>query len=52
MNKEKLIVIIPAYEPQREFIDYAKKVAGFAEELVVVNDGSGQKYDDSQWKFH
>ena len=46
MNKEKLIVIIPAYEPQREFIDYAKKVAGFAEELVVVNDGSGQKYDD------
>ena len=46
MNKEKLIVIIPAYEPPREFIDYARGVAGFAGELVVVNDGSGREYDD------
>ena len=45
MNKEKLIVIIPAYEPPREFIDYARRVADFAGELVVVNDGSGQEYD-------
>ena len=45
MNTEKLIVIIPAYEPPKEFIDYAKKVAGFAKTLVVVNDGSGSEYD-------
>ncbi|MBE6665161.1 MAG: glycosyltransferase [Ruminococcaceae bacterium] len=45
MNKEKLIVIIPAYEPTREFTDYARRVAAFAEELVVVNDGSGSDYD-------
>ena len=45
MNKEKLIVIIPAYEPPREFIGYARQVAGYAEKLVVVNDGSGGEYD-------
>ena len=45
MNKEKLIVIIPAYEPPREFIDYARGVASFAGALVVVNDGSGCEYD-------
>lgn len=46
MNKEKLIVIIPAYEPPREFIDYARRVAEFARELVVVNDGSCSGYDE------
>lgn len=46
MSKEKLIVIIPAYEPPRDFIDYAKRVAEFAKELVIVNDGSGPEYDD------
>ena len=45
MNKEKLIVIIPAYEPPREFIDYARRVAEFARELVVVNDGSSREYN-------
>ena len=41
----KLIVVIPAYEPMREFVDYAKTVAAFAKRLVVVNDGSGREYD-------
>ena len=45
MNKEKLIVVIPAYEPPREFIDYARQVAAIADKLVVVNDGSGREYD-------
>lgn len=45
MKKDKLIVIIPAYEPPREFIGYAKEVASFAGELVVVNDGSSSEYD-------
>ena len=46
MKNEKLIVIIPAYEPPEEFINYAVRVAEFAGELVVVNDGSGREYDD------
>lgn len=46
MKSEKLIVIIPAYEPPKKFVDYAVRVAEFAGELVVVNDGSGQNYDD------
>lgn len=45
MDREELIVIIPAYEPPREFIEYARRVAGFARELVVVNDGSGEEYE-------
>jgi len=44
--KEKLIAIIPAYEPPPEFVDYAKEVADYALELVVVNDGSGREYDN------
>lgn len=46
MIKEKLIVIIPAYEPPKEFVAYARHVAELAEALIVVNDGSGQKYDE------
>ena len=45
MSKKNLIVIIPAYEPTQEFVDYAKRTAEFAEELVVVNDGSGSACD-------
>ena len=43
--KENLIVLIPAYEPPREFIEYARKVASLAHALIVVNDGSGEEYD-------
>jgi len=46
VNKEKLIVIIPAYEPPREFVQYAATVASLAGGLVVVNDGSSAEYDD------
>ena len=45
MNKENLIVIIPAYEPPMEFIAYAKEVSEFVKALVVVNDGSSREYD-------
>jgi len=43
--KQNLIVIVPAYEPPAEFIDYAKEVAASAKRLVVVNDGSNSSYD-------
>lgn len=46
MSRKNLIVIIPAYEPTQEFVDYAKRTAEFAEELVVVNDGSGSVCND------
>ena len=42
---ENLIVIIPAYEPPREFIDYAREVAGYCKRLVVVNDGSNESFN-------
>ncbi|MBR3806136.1 MAG: glycosyltransferase [Clostridia bacterium] len=42
---QRKIVIIPAYEPPRDFIEYAKRVSEIADKLVVVNDGSSQKYD-------
>lgn len=46
MKNEKLIVVIPAYEPPVEFVDYAKEVAKTAKTLVVVNDGSCAEYDE------
>ena len=45
-EKKNLIVVIPAYEPPKEFVSYAEGVAKFAKALVVVNDGSGPEYDE------
>lgn len=44
-TKNNLIVIIPAYEPHRDFIAYAKTVSESAKCLIVINDGSGEDYD-------
>ena len=44
-NKEELLVIIPAYEPPKEFTEYAKKAALISKRLIVVNDGSSDEYD-------
>ncbi len=43
---ENLIVVIPAYEPPKEFCDYAKTLSEKVKNLIVVNDGSSQDYDD------
>lgn len=47
LNNTRSVVIIPAYEPPHSFIDYAQELSdsGFAE-IVVVNDGSGEKYTE------
>lgn len=45
IKKENLIVVIPAYEPPIEFIEYAKEVLQNCKKLVVVNDGSGVEYE-------
>ena len=44
-KKEDLIVVIPAYEPPENFIDYVKTLSCSAKAIVVVNDGSGSAYD-------
>lgn len=43
--KNSLIVVIPSYEPQKEFVDYARIVSENARCVVVVNDGSSEEYD-------
>ncbi len=45
-RKSKTIVVIPAYEPPKEFVDYAAEVSDFADCLLVVNDGSSERYDE------
>ena len=38
------IALIPAYEPENNFIDLIKKLSTTDFEIVVVDDGSGEKY--------
>lgn len=45
-NQEKIVAIIPAYEPPHAFIDYAKNLLKEIPNLIVVNDGSKEKYQD------
>ncbi len=45
-NKEKIVAIIPAYEPPHSFIDYAKNLLKEIPNLIVVNDGSEQTYQE------
>ncbi len=44
-TKDNLVVIIPAYEPPAEFIPYAERVAGIAKKLIVINDGSNERFN-------
>lgn len=44
-SKDSLIVVIPCYEPPKEFIDYAREVANGCKRLVVINDGSKKEFD-------
>lgn len=44
-KREDLIVVIPAYEPPENFIDYVQEVVKSAKAVLVVNDGSKEEYD-------
>ena len=45
MKKNECVVIIPAYEPSANFIEYSKTlINAHIAHLIVVNDGSGEKY--------
>ncbi len=42
--KNLSIVVIPSYQPKKDFIDYTKELSTKVDRIIVVNDGSGQKY--------
>lgn len=44
--KEKIIILIPAYEPTKQFIELLKKLKKEKLNTVVVNDGSDNTYDE------
>ena len=43
-SSENLIVVIPAYEPTNELVDYVRTLSKSAAHIVVINDGSGEAY--------
>lgn len=40
------IVLIPAYEPQDNFIDLVKELSKTEFKIIVIDDGSGEKYQN------
>ncbi|MBO5927098.1 MAG: glycosyltransferase [Clostridia bacterium] len=42
--KGKIIVVIPSYKPETTFIDYINHLSKNVDEIIVVNDGSGENY--------
>ena len=47
MVEKNTVVIIPAYEPPHAFIDYVNELVNHDfHEIVVVDDGSGEKYSE------
>lgn len=45
-NTQKIVAVIPAYEPSFLFVKYAEELLKSIPHLVVINDGSGEKYDE------
>ncbi len=44
---EEVVVIIPAYKPNREIMsDFIKKLKKEWKNIVIVNDGSGEEYEE------
>lgn len=43
---DKIVVLIPAYEPTLKMIDLLKKLKKYNLDIVVVNDGSKEEYND------
>lgn len=43
-NADKIVAVIPAFEPPCSFIGYAEELLKQIPNLVVVDDGSGEKY--------
>lgn len=43
-NADKIVAVIPAFEPPCSFVGYAEALLKQIPNLVVVDDGSGEKY--------
>lgn len=41
---EKQLIIIPAYKPTNILVDFCKELGKYFQQIVVVDDGSGDKY--------
>lgn len=45
MKEFRVIVVIPSYEPPLSFITYVQDLVKRKLEVIVINDGSSEKYD-------
>ena len=44
---EDIVILIPAYKPDKEImIEFLGKLKNKFKNIVIVNDGSGAKFDD------
>lgn len=42
---ENIVVLIPAYEPTTKFLELLKDLKKYNLQIIIVNDGSGKKYN-------
>ena len=45
----KKIALIPAYEPTVNMISLLKELKNHNFEIIIINDGSGKRYNDFFW---
>ena len=46
MNKKETVILIPSYEPDRYLINTVNELYSEGFNILVVNDGSSEKYDE------
>ena len=44
--KEKIILLVPAYNPDEKMIDFINATSEFFDNIVVVNDGCSEEYNN------
>lgn len=44
-NTKRTYILIPSYEPDESLVTLVKKLKDLKFEIILVNDGSGEKYD-------
>lgn len=42
---EKQLIVAPAYKPTDILVDFCKELGKYFQQIVVVDDGSGEKYE-------
>ena len=46
MNSGKIVILIPAYEPDEKMIDLLSSLKKTKLKVIVVDDGSGENYKE------